>query len=144
MTDDEGRELLQAVLDTLVPAGDGFPAAGAVALDHVCAMADTDADFAAAVRTVLSAVEDAADAATFAALDADAREALLRGVETRHPEDFGALVRQTYFGYYGHSTVVAWLGLEPGPVHPRGHQLEVLEIPDLAHIIARGPVYRAV
>jgi hypothetical protein len=29
-------------------------------------------------------------------------------------------------------------------VHPRGNQLEVLEMPDLAHIIARGPVYRPV
>ena len=144
MSDDARRELLRAVLDTLLPAGDGFPTAGAVALDHVRAMADAHAELAAALGRVLSAVDDAADAATFAALDADARETLLRGVEARQPDDFGALVRQTYFGYYGHPTVVARLGLEPGPVHPRGHRLEVLEMPDLAHIIARGPVYRAV
>ena len=144
MSDDTDRELLRAVLDTLVPAGDGFPAAGEVALDHVRATADTSPDFAAALGRVLSAVEGAADAATFGALDADAREALLQNVEARQPDDFAALVRQTYFGYYAHPTVVARLGLEPGPVHPRGHLLQIIEMPDLAHIVARGPVYRAV
>jgi hypothetical protein len=38
------RDLLALVLDTLVPASGEFPGAGAVALDHVLAVAAASAD----------------------------------------------------------------------------------------------------
>ena len=55
---------------------------------------------------------------------------------------FEALVRHTYDGYYGHPNIVARLGLDPGPLHPRGHRIESRDAPDLARVIARGPLYR--
>jgi hypothetical protein len=141
----ERRDLLALVLDTLVPAGDGFPGAGAVALDHVLAMAAASADLDRLLAEGLRAVEAASPAggaAGFASLGGDDRERVLRRVERSHAQFFEALVRQTYDGYYTHPTVVARLGLDPGPLHPRGHRVEAADGPDLARVTARGPLYR--
>jgi hypothetical protein len=139
------RDLLTLVLDTLVPAGDGFPAAGAVALDHVLAMAAASPDLDRLLAEGLRAVETAGlagGAAGFAGLGSDGREHVLRRVELSHAEFFEALVRQTYDGYYTHPTVLARLGLDPGPLHPRGHRVESVDLPDLARVTARVAIYR--
>jgi len=78
-----------------------------------------------------------------ALLTEDDREAVLRRVEESRPDAFAALVRHTYFGYYGHPTVITALGLDSTPVQPRGHQPDPLEPPDLARVTRRGPIYRA-
>jgi hypothetical protein len=139
------RDLLAVVLDTLVPAGDGFPAAGAVAVDHVLATAAGSPDFARLLADGLCAVEAASradDGVSLGARSVDDRETLLRRVEQSHPEFFEALVRVTYDGYYSHPTVLARLGLDARPLHPRGHRVEAVDLPDLARIRARGPLYR--
>jgi hypothetical protein len=139
------RELLTAVLDTLVPPAGDFPGAGAVALDHVLGRAAASPDLASRLARGLRMVDEAARSrgdAGFARLDADARETVLRGVERADADFFDVLVRQTYDGYYGHPTIVARLGLEPGPLHPRGHRIEARDAPDLERVIARGPLYR--
>ena len=139
------RDLLTAVLDTLVPAAGDFPGAGAVAVDHVLAIAAELADLASLLALGLQKVEEAARSAgapEFGRLDADGRETVLRHVERGHVDFFEALVRHTYDGYYGHPIIVARLGLDPGPLHPRGHRIESRDAPDLARVIARGPLYR--
>lgn len=139
------RNLLAVVLDTLVPASGGFPGAGAVALDHVLAIAAGAPETDALLSSGLAAIEDAARAAGdagLAPLDQDERERVLRGVEQSHPIFFDALVRHTYDGYYSHPTVVARLGLEPGPLHPRGHRLAAEGPLDLTRVRARGPLFR--
>ena len=133
------RDLLALVLDTLVPAGDGFPA-GSVALDHVLAMAAASADVASVLERALQAIGDAAG--VFAQLGADDRERALARVEETRPAVFDALVRHAYDGYYSHPAVLERLGLEPGPVQPRGHRIETAELPDLGRVVARGPLYR--
>jgi hypothetical protein len=134
------RALLSHVLDTLIPASGGFPAAGAVALDHILAVAGASPDFAALLSRGLDAVEEGAP--VFASLSTDDREALLRRVESAHAAFFEALVRHTYDGYYSHPTVLAQLGLDPGPIHPRGHRIAPADLPDLSRVTARGPLYR--
>jgi len=133
------RDLLALVLDTLVPAGDGFPG-GAVALDHVLALAAASADVASILERGLQAIDEMG--AGFAPLDAGDRERALTRVEESHAALFDALVRHTYDGYYSHPAVIGRLGLEPGPVQPRGHRIETAELPDLGRVIARGPIYR--
>ena len=139
------RDLLAPVLDTLVPAGDGFPGAGAVALDHVLAMAAASADLDRLLAQGLEAVAEASQASHavgFGSLGADDRECVLRRVERSHGAFFAVLVRLAYDGYYSHPTVVARLGLDAGPLHPRGHPIETVDLPDLARVRARGPLYR--
>jgi hypothetical protein len=137
------RALLIPVLDALVPPSGDFPGAGAIALDHVLATAAASAGLDALFSRVLHAIAEIAGGGRFASMSADDRDALMRRVEESQPEAFSALVRHTYFGYYGHPTVVAALGLDPSPVHPRGHQPDLLEPPDLARVTKRGPIYRA-
>jgi len=139
------RDLLALVLDTLVPASAGFPGAGAVGLDHVLAVAAASADLESLLWRGLQVVEEAARAqggSGFAQLSPDDRESVLRQVERSHADLFEALVRHTYDGYYGHAVVVTRLGLDPGPLHPRGHRIEAADLPDLARVTARGPIYR--
>lgn len=139
------RELLVLVLDALIPASGGFPGAGAVALDHVLAASAASAELASLLFHGLDVLEDTARAdgdAGLGALNPDERENVLRRVEASQAEFFEALLRHTYDGYYGHSTVIARLGLDPRPVHPRGHQVESVDMPDLARVAARGPIYR--
>src|SRR6185369_4571612 len=84
----------------------------------------------------------AAGATALASLSVDGREAVLRRVEQSHAAFFEALVGHTYDGYYSHPTVIARLGLDPSPLHPRGHRVETVDAPDLARVAARGPLYR--
>ena len=137
------RALLIPILDALVPPSGHFPGAGAIAIDHVLAAAAASPDLDAFLSRALQAIAQAAGANRFASMSADDRETVLRRVEESQPEAFAALVRHTYFGYYGHPTVITALGLDPTPVQPRGHISEVLEPPDLARVAARGPIYRA-
>jgi hypothetical protein len=139
------RDLLALMLDSLVPPGDGFPGASSVALDHVLAMAAASVDLERLLSDGLRAVEEASrgDGQTdFASLTDEGREQVLRRVERSHAAFFEAMVRQTYDGYYSHPTIVAQLGLDAGPLHPRGHRVEEVDLPDLARVTARGPIYR--
>ena len=141
------RDLLVPVLDALVPAGAGFPGRGRWRVDHVLAVAASSADVERLLLDGIRAVETAAraaGAAGFASLGPDDRERVLRRVEESHAESFSALVRHTYGGYYSHPSVVARLGLDAGPLHPRGHRVEAMDLPDLARVAARGPIYRSV
>jgi hypothetical protein len=134
------RDLLSAVLDTLVPPSAEFPESGALALEHVLAVARADAG--ALLSEALRAVEEAGEAREFASRDVAEREDLLRRVERSHPEAFDALVRHTYDGVYSHPATIRRLGLEPGPVQPRGHRIESATLPDLGRVAGRGPIYR--
>ena len=142
---DAKRDVLAAVLDTLIPAGAGFPESGALALDHVLAIASASADIGALLARALDAIDEAARAQSaggFTERSAAEREDLLRGVERSHFDAFEALVRHTYDGFYSHPATITRLGLEPGPVQPRGHRIEPTQLPDLARVAARGPIYR--
>ncbi|MGH7306250.1 MAG: gluconate 2-dehydrogenase subunit 3 family protein [Candidatus Rokuibacteriota bacterium] len=139
------RSVLIGVLDSLVPPGERFPESGALALDHVLAIAGASAEAGSLLARALDAIEETArggDGRGFAALPVAEREDLLRRVERADPEAFDALVRHTYDGFYSHPATIARLGLEPGPVQPRGHRIEPAPVPDLARVAARGPMYR--
>jgi hypothetical protein len=139
------RDLLAAMLDTLVPADGGFPSAAEVALDHVLAIAAASADLEVLLSSGVDATEAAARAHgvdRFVALGADAREPVLRRVEAAEPEFFDALVRHAYDGYYSHPAVLACLGVDPRPPQPHGHRVEPRNLPDLGHIRGRGQLYR--
>jgi hypothetical protein len=137
--------LLIAVLDALIPAGEGFPESGALALDHVVAIADASAQAGALLSRALDAIDLAArrdGARAFEGLSVAEREDVLRRVESSDPQAFEALVRHVYDGFYSHSATTTRLGLEPGPVQPRGHRIEPAALPDLTRVAGRGAIYR--
>jgi hypothetical protein len=139
------RDLVVSVLDTLVPPSGDFPESGALAVDHVLAIADASAEAGSLLSQALEAIEEAAraeDAQGFAVLSIARREDLLRRAERSHPEAFDALVRHTYDGFYSHPATITRLGLEPGPVQPRGYRIESAPFPDLGRVAGRGPIFR--
>jgi Gluconate 2-dehydrogenase subunit 3 len=139
------RSLLVAVLDTLIPAGEGFPESGALALDHVVAIADASAQAGALLSRALDAIDLAArrdGTGAFERLSVAEREDALRHVESSDPQAFDALVRHAYDGFYSHPATTTRLGLEPGPVQPRGHRIEPAALPDLTRVAGRGAIYR--
>lgn len=136
------RDLLSVVLDTLVPPSAEFPESGALALEHVLAMMGASGEAGALLAEAVGAIEAAGEARGFASRDVAEREDLLRRVERSHPEAFDALVRHAYDGFYSHPATIRRLGLEPGPVQPRGHRIESATLPDLGRVSGRGPIYR--
>jgi len=139
------RSLLIAVLDTLIPTGEGFPESGALALDHVVAIADASAQDGALLSHALDAIDAAArrdGTRAFERLSVAEREDALRRVESSDLQAFDVLVRHAYDGFYSHPATTTRLGLEPGPVQPRGHRIEPAALPDLTRVAGRGPIYR--
>ena len=125
--------MLAALLDTLLPGGDGFPAAGG--------LAGVGPRVADAARPVLALLP-----AGFAARDADAREAVLRGIEAEAPAMFGRLVTALYLAYYVQPEVHAVLARDHGyaarPPQPAGHELPPFDPALLDRQQQRAPFWR--
>ena len=125
------RATLTAIQDELVPPEGELPGAGesggAAAVDgylHAQPPLQTN------VLTVLAAVDASAQAhaaepagaavptSPFVALSAAARVAVLRAVESEHPEPFRTLVELTYTAYYTNPSIQALLGPDAQPPPP--------------------------
>lgn len=143
-TDDE-RSLLVSVLDQLVPAARSLPGAGTLGIDcFVEAAVEGAPALRRGVFSCLRAIEIAAAAAgrTFGELPEDSKQAVLAGVENGHPKAFGALVEQTYRGYYTDQRVQRALGFPDSGVQPAGFELPMFDEGLLASQRGRAPFWR--
>lgn len=132
------NELLDAILDTLIPPSeDGrMPGAGSLGLASVVRAQTDDA------RNVVSAGLEAAEAAGFIGLDAARRTELLRELESAQPTFVSTLYVPTCTAYYQHPKVWIGLGLQDSPPHPKGYELEAGNLDGLERVRARGKLYR--
>jgi hypothetical protein len=142
------RVLVCQVLNRIVPAGDGFPAAGDLAVvDYLDDLAGRSAKLKRTFGEVLSAIERAAAAGgptDFTTLSDEGKDEALRRAESDMPEPFATLVKQTYNGYYTDPTVLELLGPEVRPPQPLGHDVEPGDLRLLDSVRKRGPVFRQV
>ena len=140
------RELLSRVLDRIVPAGDGMPGAGELGVgEFVESAAGSSAGQTRLLVDVLTRIGIAGEShgsGAFGELDDEARDEVLRAVESDAPEFFDELVRLTYVGYYSKPRIAAALGLEARPPQPLGFELEQADLSPLDNVRERGPVYR--
>jgi hypothetical protein len=143
---EEQRRLLVAVLDSIVPPREGLPGAGGLGVD---AAVDRTLSQTPKLRRLildgLSQIVVAAErtaGADFLALDAGAREGVLRGVEAAEPAFFAALVEHTYRGYYTQPEVRAAIGYPDRAPQPRGHQLAPFREDLLRVQVDRAPFWR--
>jgi hypothetical protein len=135
-------DLLAGVLDTLIPAGDGYPRADSPAMCAAC-IADADADGErAAIAEVLGACPPA-----FLSAAPDAREAMLKAIERARPESFAALVRHLANAYYSAAEVRLALEADTGyparPPHYEGYEMAPFDERGLARQRLRAPFWRA-
>jgi hypothetical protein len=68
--------------------------------------------------------------------------ALLKQLEPTHPGFVPTLFFATCAAYYQHPKALVGLGLEPGPPHPKGYELESGNLDALERVRARGKLYR--
>ncbi len=142
------RELMLHVLNRLVPAGDGLPAAGDLGIvNYLDAVVGPSARLKRIFTKGLTRIEIAGreeGLAGFANLPDDRKDEVLRQVESGLPEFFASLVKQTYNGYYTNATVLELLGPEVRPPQPLGHDVEPGDLSLLEDVRKRGRAYRLI
>lgn len=134
------RELLNAILDQLIPANPEkrIPAAGEFGVGKfIQAQAAADESVSTALNQLL---ENAAK------LNGSVDAELVAKIESDDTANFNVLLSLTYKGYYSQPEIRSLVGLESWPVHPKGYEVP-FESSDLigkltAPVIERGPMYR--
>ncbi|MDX2224762.1 MAG: hypothetical protein SFV21_18560 [Rhodospirillaceae bacterium] len=134
-------KLLAAVLNALIPAGEGYPGAGHPAIAAACV---ADAALDGALGTIANAL--ARLPTGFAARDAAARERALSDLEAGQPAAFASLLRHTYNAYYADAAVRAALETDTGyparPPHYEGYELVPFDPGVLEKQRQRAPFWR--
>ena len=140
---EEERRTLAGVLDEIIPpSGDGrLPGAGELGLaGYVDEALRKMPDLRPMIAQGLSDLDQQArarGARDFAALPKADRLELLNQQALVLPLTF-----HTYGGYYQHPRVVAALGLEPRPPHPKGYEMEPNDLTLLDAVRRRPKLYR--
>ncbi len=119
-TEDQLR-LATAVLDVIVPPDAERPGAGEIGgAQRLDAILADKPEIRRPVLAALRAIDIAAGARGFAALEPAARPEVLRTVEADQPDAFTALVTQTYNVYYTSAKVRRAVGFRPENPQPDG------------------------
>jgi len=146
-TDDE-RRLVAALLDEIIPASaDGrMPGAGELGLaERVITDLSKQPGLLELVRVGLAALDRVARGErgdAFAALPAPDRKGILEQIVQADPAFVSMLLFPTYVAYYEHPRVLAGLGREPRPPHPKGYELEPFDPTLLDVVRKRAPLFR--
>ena len=125
------RELLDAVLDRIIPPQENRLGAGSLGIgDFVEGVAVGEPGLTRLFVQGLAAIEIAAaerGAGGFAALSGEARDETLRAVEQANADFFDQLVLQVYNGYYSNLTVFETIGYTLPSTPQPGVKLELLD-----------------
>ena len=140
------RDLLAAVVDRIIPPGDGVPGASkAGAAEHVEGISGVSPQSRATLTNGLKAIEATSGRAhskEFTNLSDDDKTEVLKQVESQHAEFFAALVRETYSGYYSSPKVLQTKGLPISAPQPAGYEIEPFDAALLDGVRKRGKAYR--
>ena len=124
------RQLLDAVLDRIIPPQENRPGAGSLGIgDFVEGVAVGEPGLIRLFVQGLSAIEIAAAERGpdgFAALSNEGKDDALRSVEASHADFFEQLVLQVYNGYYTNLTVFDSIGSTLPSAPPAGAKLALL------------------
>jgi hypothetical protein len=108
-TDQELRKT-SALLDTLLPGGEGFPAARETGIDHVMMRQHADADW---MRLLLSDLDDG-----FSDRSSPNRIEIVAALESSRPVQFQQFLAAAYGAYYTTPAVLAAISAKTGYRHP--------------------------
>ena len=142
------QDLMVQILNRVIPAKDGFPAAGDLGVvEYIDSIVGTSTMIKRRFSEGLTRIEldsQAEWATGFANLPDFSKDKVLHRVECDLPEFFAFLIKQTYNGYYTNSAVLELLGPHMGAPQPLGHDVEPGNLESLEQVKARGAVYRKV
>ncbi len=125
------RELLDSVLNRIIPPQENRPGAGSLGVgDFVESAAVGEPGLIRLFMQGLAAIEIAVAERGpdgFVALSDQEKDAALRAVETSHANFFDQLVLQVYNGYYTNLTVFQSIGYTLSSISAPGTKLELLD-----------------
>jgi len=132
--------ILIAILNELIPANPDrkIPGAGEIGVaDFIAKSAYNDQTLEQNVTFLLRKAQT---------LPSGVTTAFVRQMQADHPDAFGALLTETYKGYYSRPDMRAKVGVGAHPVHPMGYEVSP-ESPEIMEelvgpVRARGPVFR--
>ena len=140
------RELLAAVVDRIIPSGEGVPgAADAGVAEHVEGLAGVSPQSRSLLTNGLKTIETTSGrthSKEFTDLSEHEKTEVLKQVESEQAEFFGALVRETYSGYYSSLEVIRVKGLPLSAPQPAGYEVEPFDAALLVGVRKRGKAYR--
>lgn len=141
----EHLDLLEGVLDAIIPPGEGggLPGAGELGLGQT--LSREAPELAPLLVEVLDALQqEMADRSieNFAGLAAHEKRSLIDEIGERQPAFLPAMLFQVYTRYYREPRVLSALGLEGRPPYPLGYELEVGDLGLLDPVRERPSLYR--
>ena len=140
------RDLLDAVVDLIIPPGDGVPGGGEAGVaEHVEGIAGVTPQSRALLTNGLKAIEATSGgnySRELLGLSDREKTEVLRQVESEHAEFFAALVRETYSGYYSSPDVLRAKRLPLAAPQPEGYEVQPFDEALLKGVRKRGKAYR--
>jgi hypothetical protein len=145
---DEERRTLTKVLDEVIPHDDDrkLPGAGEVGVaDYIEQVLQRTPDLRPVVTqglSTLAAIAGGRNPRGFEALPREDRLEVLNELSSTEPGFLPILTFHASLGYYQQAQVIAALGMEPHPPHPKGYEMEANDLTLLEPVRRRKKLYR--
>ena len=135
------EELLDAILDRLIPAVEDLPSAGQMGLTpEIVRLAAQQTRFNNIFQNAIEVFGTASP--TFTSSNGDQQDDAIRTFESASPELFGALLSIAYIVYYKDSRVHTRIGWEGRTPQPDGNYMEPWDESVLDNMRKREPFWR--
>ena len=142
------RDLLRAVIDEIIPAGNGMPAASkAGVLPYLERLADQNPDFGKTLDKSLGYLEELSQSRLhkkFLWLAAPQRVLILQNMAKLRPESFSFLRDYTYEGYYTQPKIWTLMGYEFKPTNGAAPHMKPFDEAVLDQVRKKPKYYREV
>ena len=135
--DETGRQLLVALLDTLIPASEDGVMPGAGELDLVTYLIDSAPEALPVITGIVRQFDSG-----FASKSLEERCAILDEFSRSNEALFTVLLFHTYACYYQEERVLVGIGSMAGPPYPRGNTVETGDLSLVNPVLALNKEYR--
>jgi hypothetical protein len=131
------RDVLCAILETLIPSSDDGIMPGAGELDLVGYIEEEAPDFADRLTDIINCFDE-----DFASKPYSARYEIVDEFRGRQPQLFETLLFHTYARYYQDDRVLVGIGSKAGPPFPQGNSVEAGDLALLDPVVKLQRRYR--
>jgi Gluconate 2-dehydrogenase subunit 3 len=144
----QSREFLRALMDEIIPARDGMPAASQVGgVEYLERVSRQDSQIGAELQHALDALARLSESrfhATFTSVSSAQRVEILTAFEAQSPEAFASLRDRVYESYYTQPSVWKLIGYEFHPTNESGPHMKPFDDSVLAGVRKMSKLYREV
>ena len=146
--DSDKHDFLRAVIDEIIPAGNGMPAASeAGVLAYLEHLADQNPDFGKTLDQSLGSLEELSQSQlhkNFLWLATPQRVLVLQNMEKLRPDSFSFLRDYTYEGYYTQPKIWSLMGYKFKPTNGAAPHMKPFDVYALSQVRKKPKYYREV